>query len=85
MKPSPLSKSAGQERARLHLNHDKKAEPPLNPPRTKKDPFALPVKENKEPVRIRSSAKSAVRGDVKDEPLISNADILAFLKANLKK
>ncbi len=74
-----------EDRSRLHLNHDKKAEPPLNLPKVKRDPFAMPVKENKEPVRIRSPAKSSIRGDVKEEPLISNSDILAFLKANLKK
>jgi hypothetical protein len=79
------SKSVSEDRARLHLNHDKKGEPPMNPPRVKKDPFALPVKENKEPTRVRSTAKSSIRGDVKEEPLVSNADILAFLKANISK
>ena len=73
------------DKARLHMNHDKKSEPPMNPPRVKKDPFAPHVREAKEPVRIRSPAKSSIRGDVKTDPLVSNADILAFLKANWQK
>jgi len=78
-----MSSKGAEEKARLHLNHDKKSEPPMNPPRVKKDRFAPAPKEEKEPVRIRSPAKSSIRGDVKEEPLISNADILAFLKANI--
>jgi hypothetical protein len=73
------------EKARLHMNHHQKPEPPLNPPKTKRDPFAVTPREAKEPQRIRSPAKSTLRGDVKEDPKISNADILAFLKANLQK
>jgi hypothetical protein len=85
MKFVNMSSKGAEGKARLHLNHDKKSEAPMNPPRVKKDRFAPQVKEPAEPVRIRSPVKSAIRGDVKEEPLISNSDILAFLKANLKK
>ena len=85
MKFENMSSKGAEGKARLHLNHDKKSEAPMNPPRVKKDRFAPQVKEPAEPVRIRSPVKSAIRGDVKEEPLISNSDILAFLKANLKK
>ena len=64
---------------------DKAEKPPMNPPIHKPDPFAIKVREKKDPVKIASPAKSSIRGDVKDTAPVTNADIMAFLLKNFGK
>jgi hypothetical protein len=73
------------EKARLHLNHDKKAEPPMNPPRVKKDPFAPKSELPKEKVLIKSPVGSAIRGQERTVPEPTNADIMKLLLETLAK
>lgn len=52
----------------------------LNPPHFVPDPFANRVREIKEPVKVPALVASALRGDKKPKPPVSNDELLEYLK-----
>ena len=71
---------------KLYSGPNNRAEqPPMNPPRVKRDPFAPRVKEQKEPRIIKSPVSSSIRGDPKKDKPVTNEDIMALLLKALNK
>jgi len=54
-----------------------------NPPHFVPDPFAIRVREHKEPVKLPALAASALRGDKKAKPPVTNDELLEYLKKML--
>lgn len=71
------------EKARLRMNHEKKPEAPMNPPREKRDPFSQKSNLPKERVIVPAPVGSAIRGQERAAPEPSNAEIMKFLLEKL--
>ena len=81
-------KFAHERRVKLSCNAlspDKPEQPGLNPPIFIADPFNYAPKPKAEPIKIASPVSSAIRGQPKQEPSVSNQDIMAFLLKNFGK
>ena len=64
---------------------DKSEKEGVNPPVIIPDMLTPKARVLAPPPKVPSPAKSAIRGQMKDDKPITNADILAFLKQSLGK